>query len=282
MTRVRTFVVAVGASLLLAACFLLPGKFASTLDVRRDGQFAFAYKGEIVLITPASLGQPTGLPDPATMKCFGPAPGAPPAPSAPPGAPRMGMAGSRACTPDEIAKRTADAAATRTREGEQMAKIIGMDPGNDASMRDYAAQIAKQGGWRSVVYRGKGVFDVDFAQTGRLDRDFVFPLLPKASIIVPFVVIRKRSDGAVLVSAPGYRAAPAQAFLNGLNSMQSLQPSVPPTGGPQGSFVVTSDLAPLTNNTDDGPVRDGDRTRLSWTVAPGSDKIPEALLPLGR
>ena len=43
MTRVRTVVVAIGLSLLLAGCFLLPGKFASTLDVRRDGAFTFTY-----------------------------------------------------------------------------------------------------------------------------------------------------------------------------------------------------------------------------------------------
>lgn len=284
--RVTTLLAVAALPLLLAACFLLPGKFVSSLDVRRDGQFTFAYRGEIVLLTPASLpGAGAAAPDPATMKCFGPVPGAPavpPSPTAPspPGVPRA--VGARSCTPDEIAKRTANAAATRQREGEQMAKLIGMDPADDASMRDYAAQVAKQAGWRSAVYRGNGVFDVDFEQSGRLDRDFVFPVLPKASVIAPFVVVRKRADGSVLVTAPAYRANPAQALLSGLNSAVPSTPAVPAKDGPQGSFTVTTDLAPLTNNTDDGPVRDGGRTRMTWTVAPGSDKIPETLIPIGR
>ncbi len=286
MTRATTIISAIATSLFLAACFLIPGKFASTLDVRRDGAFTFTYKGEIVLVTPASFGQPTP-PDTVLPTCFGPVPGAPPAPPQQPGqgpniAQRTFRSGQRPCTPEETAKRVADAAATRQREGEQMAKIIGMDPSNDATMRDYAAQLSKQAGWRSATYRGKGVFDVDFEQSGRLDRDFVFPLLPKSSVIVPFVVIRKRSDGAVLVSAPGYRNAPAEAFMSGFNSVGAAKPVVPPANGPQGSFVVTSDTAPLTNNTEDGPSRDGSRTRLAWPVTPGSDKVPEALIPIGR
>ncbi len=286
MRRVTTLVLVATLPLLLAACFLLPGKFTSSLDVRRDGQFTFAYKGEIVLVTPASFtGATSPAPDPATMKCFGPVPGAPPvSPPSPPvaGQPRTGPAGARSCTPDEIAKRIADATASRQREGEQMAKLIGMDPNNEASMREYAAQVTKQAGWRSAVYRGNGVFDVDFEQTGRLDRDFIFPLLPRASVIAPFVVVRKRSDGAVLVTAPAFRANPAQAILNGMNSMKPATPPVPAKDGPAGTLIVTTDTVPLTNNTDDGPTSDRGRTRLTWTVAPGSDKIPEALIPLGR
>lgn len=33
---------------LLSACLLTPGKFTSTLDIRKDGAFTFAYKGEII------------------------------------------------------------------------------------------------------------------------------------------------------------------------------------------------------------------------------------------
>lgn len=281
--RMTTLIAVALLPLLLAACFLIPGKFASTLDVRRDGQFTFAYTGEIVLISPATLSG-TPLPDPATMKCFGPVPGATVVPPPPPvaGQPRTALAGARPCTPDEIAKRTADATASRQREGEQMAKLVGMDPNDAASMRDYAAQVAKQAGWRSAVYRGNGVFDVDFAQTGRLDRDFVFPVLPKASVIAPFVIVRKRSDGAVLVTAPAFRAAPTQALFNGINSMQAPKLTPEMANGPSGSFTVTSDLAPLTNNTDDGPVPDGGRTRMTWPVSPSSDKVPETLIPIGH
>lgn len=34
--------------ILLSACLLTPGKFESTLDIRKNGAFTFAYKGEII------------------------------------------------------------------------------------------------------------------------------------------------------------------------------------------------------------------------------------------
>ena len=253
MTRLRTLGLTISASLLLAACFLLPGKFTSTLDVRRDGAFDFAYKGEIVFVSTTDL-QPRA--DPAPM-CFGPVPGAPPA------APGTKASGLRPCTPDEAAKRRADTEANRHREGAQIAQLSGLDPSDPATMRAFAADLAKQAGWRSVVYRGDGVFDVDFAQSGRLDRDFVFPVVPRATFILPFVVVRKRADGSVLVDAPGFVANPAAAFARGFGAAQVGAAPASLTHGPQGSFTVTSDLAPLTNNTDDGPARDGSRNFCS-------------------
>ncbi len=41
--------------LLLAACMLVPGKFASSLDLGKDGRFSFAYKGEIHFVSPSQL-----------------------------------------------------------------------------------------------------------------------------------------------------------------------------------------------------------------------------------
>ena len=298
MRRAGAVVLAVGASLMLAACFLLPGKFSSTLDLRRDGAFDFTYKGEIVLLAPPGTGGPGPvMKDNPAAPCFGPAPGSASALTPPPAiqdvspqpmiiTPPVRLT-QRVCTTDERTKRTADVnaanarfASDRKRESEQLAKIIGMDPADEESMRAYAAAVSNQAGWKSVIYRGNGVFDVDFAQSGHLDRDFVFPVLPRSTVVVPFVVIRKRADGAVLVAAPGYRADPGQALFNGFNGVRAQ--SRPAANSPQGSFVLTSDVAPLTNNTDDGPAHNGQRSRLTWTVMPGSDKVPEALIPIGR
>ena len=284
MTRGRTIVVAVAASLLLAACFLLPGKFVSTLDVKQDGRFTFTYKGEIVVFNPQAMSGPPELErDDPSKPCDGLAPGAslpPPSPSA--------VALTHPCSAKERADRSAqilkdkaESADRRKKEGEQMAKIIGLDPNDDSSMQAYAAQLQKQAGWRSVTYRGKGVFDVDFAQSGTLDRDFVFPVFPRATTFFPYVIIRVRADRAALVTAPGFSGSPLAALAKGFAAGARPGGATLP-GGPSGSFTVTSDIAPLTNNTDDGPVRDGSRTRLKWTVLPGSDKIPEALIPLGQ
>ena len=46
--------------ILLAACFYIPGKFTSMLDVRNDGKFAFSYKGEIVAFTGSKMMEDLG------------------------------------------------------------------------------------------------------------------------------------------------------------------------------------------------------------------------------
>ena len=52
--RAGSIVVAL-LSLLLTACLLAPGKFTSTLDIRKDGRFNFAYTGEIHMLALSKL-----------------------------------------------------------------------------------------------------------------------------------------------------------------------------------------------------------------------------------
>ena len=70
------------------------------------------------------------------------------------------------------------------------------------SNRAFAAKLMKYAGWRSVTYRGKGVFDVDYHFEGRATQDFLFPALPDNDLLIPFIAIRRRADGSVLVTAP--------------------------------------------------------------------------------
>ena len=53
------------------------------------------------------------------------------------------------------------------------------------SNRAFAAKLMKYAGWRSVTYRGKGVFDVDYHFEGRATQDFIFPALPDNDLIIP-------------------------------------------------------------------------------------------------
>jgi hypothetical protein len=55
--RLFTGTLLVLASLVLAACMLLPGKFGSDLTLHRDGTFSFTYKGEIFLLPLSKLAQ---------------------------------------------------------------------------------------------------------------------------------------------------------------------------------------------------------------------------------
>ena len=43
------------ATMLLAGCLLLPGRFTSAIDLRRDGTFSFTYKGEIHVLALSKL-----------------------------------------------------------------------------------------------------------------------------------------------------------------------------------------------------------------------------------
>ncbi|AGH49962.1 MULTISPECIES: hypothetical protein [Sphingomonas] len=53
--KLARLAVAFLAPLLLAACVLQPGKFASALTVKADRSFTFAYKGEVIAIDPAEM-----------------------------------------------------------------------------------------------------------------------------------------------------------------------------------------------------------------------------------
>ena len=89
-------------------------------------------------------------------------------------------------------------------KSEDMAKMFGLPGLDDASNRAFAAKLMKYAGWRSVTYRGKGVFDVDYHFEGRATQDFLFPALPDNDLMIPFVAIRRRADGSVLVTAPAF------------------------------------------------------------------------------
>ena len=87
-------------------------------------------------------------------------------------------------------------------------RSFGLPGLDDASNRAFAAKLMKYAGWRSVTYRGKGVFDVDYHFDGRATQDFLFPALPDNDLIIPFIAIRRRADGSVLVTAPALTGGP--------------------------------------------------------------------------
>src|SRR4029079_11112086 len=117
----------------------------------------------------------------------------------------------RPCTAAEIAKartdyeaQAAERAKTKREEAEQMAKMFGLPGFDEESNRAFAAKLGKYAGYRSVQYRGKGVFDVDYHFEGRATQDFLFPAMPDTDVLIPFVAIRRRADGSVLVTAPSF------------------------------------------------------------------------------
>jgi hypothetical protein len=249
---------ALAAPLLLTGCLWGPGKFASDLTLRKDGSFVLDYRGEIVLENADEMAKKPWVP--AMAHCM------------------KDDASERPCSADELAeqKKAYDA---KQKSDEEAAKSFGIPRTDEASNRAFAAKLMKYAGWRSVTYRGKGVFDVDYHVEGRATQDFVFPIMPDSSIVIPFVALRRRGDGSVLVSAPALTGGmnmfgPMASQMGGGGDMKG------PPSRAQGRFTVHTDGQIVTNNSEDGPAADPAGQALHWDISPGSNKIPETLIRL--
>jgi hypothetical protein len=292
--------------LALTSCFLVPGAFISSLDLRKGGDFTFAYKGEVVFQSPEDMvpGKSSAKQSWADMKVVCPKDGEPYysayAETTDVVTPAADAAGSstetteveespnRSCKSAEIAKVKKDweeaqiaKQAKDKKDGEQFAAMFGFNPTDDAANRKLATALMRYDGWKSVVYRGKGVFDVDYQLSGKVGHDYVFPIFPQGDVLIPFVMIRGQDKGSVRVRAPaliggGMKALAAQAKMLGAPSEKDM----PESTRTKGTFTITTDGEILTNNTSDGPSKVAGGRSLTWDIDPSSEQIPEALIKL--
>lgn len=165
-------------------------------------------------------------------------------------------------TPEEKAEAAAKAKekAAKTKEREEKNRAI-------------AAALSKEYGYRSVTYRGNGVFDVDYAVNGVLTTNFVYPFNSDAEVMIPFVAIEMRKDGTARVRAPGFGKASGQA---------SPASSMPMMGDPsdqaEGVFTLTTDAEIVAQNQEDGAKSIGSKKVISWTVGKIKKDAPTAVL----
>jgi hypothetical protein len=288
-------VAAAVAPLMLTGCLWGPGKFTSNLALNKAGTFVLDYRGEIMLQMPDDKGSAPDLWDDKMALCYAdgraeslPVSIADERRTDDEAAVEAGEEKSiRSCSASELAKLKAeyeqDAAKKleeKRQENEQMAKMFGIPGSDDESNRRFAANLMKHQGWRSVAYKGKGLFDVDYHFEGRLTQDFAFPLMPESDLMIPFITIRPRTDGSVKISAPAFTGGKgvfgARAKMMGLPD----KGNDGPVSRAEGRFTVTTDGEILTNNSEDGPVAAQGRRQLHWDVGPGSDKVPETLVRL--
>ncbi len=264
-------------SMLLAACILMPGKFTSSLDLRKDGRFTFAYKGEIHFVSPQDVkdsedkGEASFEPDPCLTE-----------------------AGEmRDCTAAEIAeqKREREARKKESREAEkaQMAAMTGSeDLADPKTAEEFARKLARQKGWRSVKSMGNVRFDVDYAISGTLTHEFTFPVMEDFPLANPFVQVIPRADDTVRIVAPGFSSGAGGSPLRALAQMGESEPTskekkaAPRLPKMDGTFTLVTDSTILANNTDEGPVKGTTGEQLTWMVNDRTKAPPAALVRLGE
>lgn len=275
-TGVMAAATAALAMLMVAGCMLLPGRFASDLTVSRNGTFSFAYKGEM-LVMPLSKLASNGKDEAETVfeqsTCH-----------------HDKTLEERACTADEIAaqrKAWRDEKVRRkerkTDEDRMMKTMLGgLDPSDPKAAQEFAARLARQHGWKSVISKGDGRFEVEYAASGRLDHDFVFPVIEKLPVPTPFVTVIRRSDGTVRVDAPAFSNAAGGGPWTAMAMSRG-------SGGPgtgdgmpvlDGTFTLHTDGEVLANNTEEGPQPGPAGRRLTWRITGTTASPPTALIRL--
>ena len=249
------------APLFLASCLWGPGKFTSDLALKKDGSFVLDYRGELVIQLPPEADEKAEPWSDDKAKCW------------------VGDDPSkeRPCTADEIAEKKA-AYEKKKAEEIDMARAFGLPGLDEESNRAFAAKLGKYAGWRSVTYKGKGVFDVDYHFEGSARQDFVFPALPDNDYLVPFVALRRRADGSVLVTAPAFTGGSGPMSARAGAAATKMKDG--PVSRASGRFTVITDGEILTNNSEDGAAPHAAGKQVRWDVNPSSTKIPEMLVRL--
>ncbi|MFM5950786.1 MAG: hypothetical protein ACKOPM_16415 [Novosphingobium sp.] len=273
-------------SLLLTACLVSPGKFEAALDLRKGGAFSYAYKGEIFVLGLSELMKVADKADAGKFEpsvCYA----------------DDDMTKERPCTKEELAEQeenwNADqkSQADKKKKDMELAKAMlgGIDPTDPKAAEELAARLRRQAGWNSVVYKGNGIYLVDFSVSGQLSYDFAFPTMEKMPQVAPFFVLNRRADGSVRLDSPGL-AADNTGMAGGFGSLAQMiaaekgsseaQEGMPNLPQIDGKFLLTTDGEILANNTDEGPKAVPGGKRLEWTITPRDKAGPMALIGLGK
>lgn len=270
------------APLFLTGCLLSPGKFASELTMMKSGDFSYTYKGEIQMLALGKLAEMGANAEEAfeEQPCY-----------------HDNGYEERTCTANEIAGQKAEWEATaanrkakKEREAKQVQAMMGgIDPSSPEAAAEMAERLQRQKGWKSVVHKGDGLFEVDFAINGALTHDFAFPMIEKMPVGSSFVTVILREDGKVRVDATGFAGQgagnPWQGMMSGAMGMammesQNSEGQSPNFVTPEGSFSIRTDGTILANNTDEGPGETGTVSVLHWDISPRTEQAPTALIDL--
>ena len=143
----------------------------------------------------------------------------------------------------------------------------------EAKNREIAVALAKEAGYRSVVYQGDGKFQVDYAVTGVLTTNFTYPFNSDAEVMVPFIAAEVRKDGTVRIKAPAFGKAGAQA--PGAAQLPMMGEADNPA---EGVFTLITDAEVVMHNQEDGVKASGTGKTITWIVGALKKDAPTAVL----
>ena len=138
----------------------------------------------------------------------------------------------------------------------------------DRQYRAMAEALRKEAGYRSVSYEGDGRFLVDYAISGTLTHNFVFPYNHDAEAVFPFMAIELRGKDTVRVKAPGYSASDSSGSPGSSKVSSRLD----------GTFTLTTDAAIVSQNSETGATSGNGRSTLRWRATPLTKDAPMAVL----
>ncbi|PHQ63220.1 MAG: hypothetical protein COC10_07305 [Sphingobium sp.] len=241
MKRLYRSLGALAGLLALSACLVTPGTFESSLDIRADRSFAFAYKGEILASDMGKnpLSGATGDEDAASQD--GEAESGP--------------------TLLQIAAQDEDF----SDRGEQS---------DDAQMQAIAAALTREKGFRSARYVGDHKFEIDYAISGRLTHSFLFPFNIDAQIVLPFIAVEMRGEDRVRMKAPGF----ANGFDKSQGPAGMGGASDAAAKALNGRFTLTTDAEIVSQNQEEGAQTVAQGKRIVWTITPLTSDAPMATL----
>ncbi|MEM1132057.1 MAG: hypothetical protein AAGH53_03895 [Pseudomonadota bacterium] len=260
------------AVLMLASCVLTPGQFVSELSIDKQGRFDFSYQGEISVL---GFSQMIDMAAQENAENFG-------------GECFDDTFEERPCTDEEKEEQRAAKAAENARDAEMFKALLGgIDPSKPEAIDDFIERVSRQKGWNSISHKGKGIFDVDFRISGDTDQGFTFPMIEKLQAVNPFVTVIARKDNKVRVEAPGFAGSEQGPGMGTFGALAAM--GAPNTGNdnpmapavmPNGTFTVRTSGTILTNNTEEGPIRENGEQVLRWEINPATQQPPETLIAL--
>lgn len=235
---------ALACCLMLGACLVTPGKFESTLDIRADRQFSFTYKGEIIS---------------SDMK-------------------GLGSSGEDLIGDDAPEKKDSALHKTAMQTGSSGSFDNRSAAGDEAQMQAIAAALSKEKGFRSARYMGNHRFEIDYAISGRLTHNFLFPFNSDAEIVLPFVAVELRGDDRVRVKAPGY----SNGFDKSREPMGQSGPGEDASKALDGHFTLTTDAEIVSQNQEEGAQSVAGGKKIVWRITPLTSEAPMATLRVSR